>query len=277
METSITLQRIQEAAQFIREQAGSTAPSVGLVLGSGLGSVADAIQDPVSVDYGDVPHMVSSTAYSHEGRFILGKVGSVPVICMQGRLHSYEGYAAEEIAFPIYVMHELGAGQLFVTNAAGGIDASFEVGDLMLIEDHINMLLRNPCIGPERPGINERFFDMTQAYAPALREEALAAAKACGLALRSGVYVATPGPSFETPAEIRAFRTMGADAVGMSTVLEVIAARSCGMEVLGVSMISNPAAGVNPEPLEMDDVFIAAQRAAGNLARLLVQLLQARG
>ena len=267
---------IQEAAAALRERASIESPLTGLVFGSGLGSLAEAVTDPVVVDYADVPHMSPSTAPLHKGRFVIGKIAGHQVVCMQGRLHGYEGYTAQQIAFPVYVMHELGADELFVTNASGGINTSFGVGDLMLIEDHINFQFMNACVGAERADLHPRFFDMTHGYAPELREEARAAAADIGLDLRSGVYIGDLGPSFETPAEIRAFRMMGADAVGMSTVQEVIAANALGMKVLGISMVSNPAAGVLDEPLDMDDVTKAAIVAAGNAERLIVRMFERR-
>lgn len=269
MKQLITKGNLSEAARFIRGEADIEPQSTAMVLGSGLGEVSAIIEDPVVIEYGDVPHMVPSTAPSHSGRFVIGSIAGSPVICMQGRLHAYEGYSPQQIAFPICLLHELGADELVVTNAAGGIDPSFSVGDLMLITDHINLLGDNPMVGEEQPELFPRFFDMTHAYSPILRERAMAAADACGIDLQQGVYIMTKGPSFETPAEIRAFRTLGADAVGMSTVFEVIAARGCGMEVLGISMISNPAAGVIDEPLSMDDVYAASDAAAKKVERLI--------
>lgn len=270
MEQVITKANVDEAAAYVRERASVGAGALGLVLGSGLGDIVEAIQDPVFIDYADIPHIVASTAPLHSGRLVIGTLGGRPVVCMQGRLHAYEGNSPQQVAFPICVMHALGSTELVVTNAAGGINTGFEVGDLMLIEDHINLLGANPLAAPDEPELFPRFFDMTQAYAPALQERAQEAAASCGIDLRSGVYIATLGPSFETPAEIRAFRVLGADAVGMSTVFEVIVARALGMEVLGISMISNPAAGVLDEPLSMDDVNRAAQDAAGKLEQLLL-------
>lgn len=270
----ITKEHLDEAAAFVRSVCSVGEGAFGLVLGSGLGDIFDVIDEPIFIEYAAVPHMVASTAPHHEGRFVIGTIAGRQVVCMQGRLHAYEGLSAQQIAFPICLLHTLGVTEVVLTNAAGGINADFEVGDLMLIEDHINLLGLNPCVGPDQPELFPRFFDMTYAYSPRLRSVALRAAVDCGIDLRRGVYMATLGPSFETPAEIRAFRTLGADAVGMSTVLEVIAARACGMQVLGVSMISNPAAGVIDEPLSMDDVAITAQRAAKKLAALVVAFVK---
>ena len=270
MEHIITKANVDEAVAFVRAHAPVEDGALGLVLGSGLGELVEAIEDAVYVDYAEIPHMVSSTAPSHVGRFVIGSITGRPVICMQGRLHAYEGNSPQQIAFPIVLMHALGVTELVVTNAAGGINTGFDVGDLMLIEDHINLLGANPLAAPDEPELLPRFYDMTQAYSPALRERAQRAAASCEIELKSGVYIATLGPSFETPAEIRAFRTLGADAVGMSTVFEVIAARACGMEVLGISMISNAAAGVLDEPVSIDDVYVAAEVAVEKLSRLLI-------
>lgn len=270
MEHIITKANVDEAVAFVRAHAPVEDGALGLVLGSGLGELVEAIEDAVYVDYAEIPHMVSSTAPSHAGRFVIGSIAGRPVICMQGRLHAYEGNSSQQIAFPIVLMHALGVTELVVTNAAGGINTGFDVGDLMLIEDHINLLGANPLAAPEEPELFPRFYDMTQAYSPALRERAQRAAASCEIELKNGVYIATLGPSFETPAEIRAFRTLGADAVGMSTVFEVIAARACGMEVLGISMISNAAAGVLDEPVSIDDVYVAAEAAVEKLSRLLI-------
>lgn len=273
MEPVCTVENVKEAAEVIRAAAPGFKPSVALVLGSGLGGLADAIESPTVVDYCDVPHMAKSTAPMHKGQFVIGTLEGKQVICMQGRLHAYEGWSADQIAFPIYVMHELGAEVLVVTNAAGGVDASYGIGDLMIIEDQVNLLGMDSCIGPDQPDLRPRFFDMTNAYDPELRASADAAARELGISVQHGVYAAELGPSFETPAEIRAYRAMGIDAIGMSTVLEVIAARSCAMRVLGISLISNPAAGVCDEPLQMDDVAKAAAAAADKIEALVVKVI----
>lgn len=264
MEQIITRQNVEQAADAIRKLAPGFSPEIAIQLGSGMGDLAAGIQDAVSIPYAQVPYMVPSTVQGHAGRFVLGTLAGRSVICMQGRLHAYEGNSAQQIAFPVYVMNALGARTLVTTNAAGGIDASYQVGDVMLIADHINLQMINPIIGPEN-GFGPRFFDMTHAYAPRLRELARKVAKGQGVDVREGVYVGLLGPSFETPAEIRAFRVLGASAVGMSTVVEVIAANQLGMEVLGISLISNPAAGVQDEPLSIDDVVAAANVAAGRI------------
>jgi purine-nucleoside phosphorylase len=264
-----TKAQVVEAAEAVRKVAGDKPVDIALILGSGLGGLSDLVEDAIAVDYADVPHMAVSTAPGHQGRFLIGTFGGKRVACMQGRLHAYEGYSAAQIAFPVYLLHELGAEKLVVTNAAGGIDPAFEVGDLMLIDDQINFLGMDPCLGSDQPDLHARFFDMTNAYDVEFRKLARVIAVEQGTRLREGVYLAEPGPSFETPAEIRAFAALGADAVGMSTVLEVIAARSIEMRVLGISLISNPAAGVTDTPVDVDDVNRAAAEAAGKLQELV--------
>lgn len=272
MEYLITKENVAKAVSAIAEHAPGFTPEVAIILGSGMGEFAVSIDEVAVIPYADIPFMVPSTAQGHKGRFVLGKLEGRNVICMQGRLHAYEGNSAQQIAFPVYVMHELGAKQLVVTNAAGGIEPSYGVGDLMLIEDHINFQMMNPVIGPV-PEFGPRFFDMTHPYSIRLLALAKEAAQECGVTLHQGVYIGDLGPSFETPAEVRAFRVLGADAVGMSTVQEVIAANQIGMEVLGVSLISNPAAGVCDEPLDISDVEKAAQVAAGNIGALIKAVL----
>lgn len=272
MDGILTRERVSAATDVVREAAGGFEPELAIILGSGMGEFAESIEDATVIPYAQVPGMVPSTVQGHKGRFVLGELAGRRVICMQGRLHAYEGNSAQQIAFPVFVMHELGAQKLVVTNAAGGIDPDYGVGDLMLIEDHINFQMMNPIIGP-RPQFGPRFFDMTHPYSARLLELAKKAAKTCGIKVHHGVYIGDLGPSFETPAEIRAFRALGADAVGMSTVQEVIAANHLGMEVLGISLISNPAAGVSDEPLSMDDVSRAAEKAAGNIGTLIKAVL----
>lgn len=273
MEAIVTKENVAQAAQVIRAAAPDFAPEVAVVLGSGMGEMAAGIQDAVVIPYSQVPHMVPPTVSGHAGRFILGVLGGKRVICMQGRLHAYEGNCAQQIAFPVYVMHELGARTLVVTNAAGGIDPSYQVGDVMLIQDHINFQNMNPIIGMGE-GFGPSFYDMTHAYDPALRTLAKQVAVDQGLGAHEGVYIGDLGPSFETPAEIRAFRAWGADAVGMSTVQEVIAANQLGVKVLGISLISNPAAGVCDEPLSMDDVIKAAHVAAERIWHLIEGVIE---
>lgn len=250
------------------------APEIGLVLGSGIGPLAEEIEQPVYVPYGEIPYFHTSTAPDHVGRLVCGMLAGRRVLCMQGRLHGYEGHAPQDIAYPIYVMHKLGVRALVLTNASGGINTAFEVGDLMLIEDHINMTGQSPLTGANDPSRGTRFPDMTFAYAPVLREKALAAAARCELPLQRGVYCGVNGPQFETPAEIRAFRALGADAVGMSTVFEVIAAAHCGLPTVAVAMITNMAAGVLMQPLSGAEVNEAAAKKGADLRRLVKALVE---
>lgn len=249
-------------------------PRAAVILGSGLGALGDRLEDASAVDYASLPGFPVSTAPGHRGRFLFGRLAGVPVVCMQGRLHLYEGHSARDVALPVRVMRGLGAEILLATNAAGGINTGFSVGDLMLIEDHINFTGQNPLVGPNDGSLGPRFPDMSYAYDPALRALAERCAAACGIRLCKGVYLACQGPSYETPAEIRAFRTLGADAVGMSTVPEVIAANHCGMRVLAFSLISNMAAGVLPQKLTEEEVLEAGRQNGARLERLVTAILQ---
>lgn len=264
---------IQKAADYLRSVLPFS-PEIGLILGSGIQPLADEIEQPVYVDYADVPGMPHATAPGHIGRFVCGYLEGKPVICMQGRLHGYEGHSPEEIVFPVRVMRALDVRALVLTNAAGGINTGFLVGDLMLIEDHINLTGKSPLTGPNDASIGPRFNDMTFAYDPTLREKAHKASERCGVPLRCGVYIGVNGPQFETPAEIRAFRTLGADAVGMSTVFEVIAAAHCGLPVLAISMITNMAAGVLMQPLSGEEVNRIADRKGTELRRLVREIMK---
>ena len=272
-----------EAATFLSSKT-SLRPRLGIILGSGLGDFADAVENATAVPYADIPHFPQSTVKGHHGRMVLGSVGGVPVAVMQGRVHAYEGYRMDEVTFPVRVLGLLGVRQLVVTNAAGGINTHYSPGSIVAIRDHINLTGTNAALGPNEPrfavgpGSGLRFFDMTTAYAPRLRELAVQAAAAQGWTMQSGVYLAVLGPSYETPAEIRAFRTLGADLVGMSTVHEVIVARHMGLEVLGLSLVTNPAAGVTDEPLnhlEVMEVGVQAARTFGALLTALVPQIAA--
>lgn len=265
---------IDEACTYLRSCMGEVCPEVGIVLGSGLGSVAESIENPLFVPYGEVPHMKRSTAVGHVGRFVIGTLGGRQVICMQGRLHGYEGNTSQEIAFPIWLMGRLGVKTLITSNAAGAINESFDVGDLCIMTDHINFTGRNPIIGTEPDDIAPRFFSMLNCYDPELRSLARRVADAEGIVVREGVYLGLSGPSFETAAEIRAFRTWGADTVAMSVCEEVIAARHIGMRVLGVSLISNMACGVGDADPCDDEVFEVAYRSAGGFARMVKGVLE---
>jgi purine-nucleoside phosphorylase len=267
-----------EAAEFLRRKLGRLAPRLGLVLGSGLGAVAEAVPDPVAVPYGEIPHFPQSTVEGHSGRLVAGSLGGAPVVLMQGRVHFYEGYSPLEVTFPMRVLGALGIRVVVLTNAAGGIQDGYRVGQLVLLADHINMMGWNPLTGPNEPrfavraGAGLRFFDMTEAYSKRLRELAREAAHEEGFALEEGVYLATPGPSFETPAEIRAFRALGATLVGMSTVPETIVARHMGIEVLGISCVTNLAAGLGATPLSHEEVQVTGKQVEQRLAGLLKRL-----
>ena len=273
--------QVSEAASFLRSKLGSHSPRIGIVLGSGLGAVADAVTEPVVMPYSQIPHFPQSTVVGHSGRIVAGLLGGVPVVVMQGRVHFYEGYLPQQVTFPMRVLGALGLQAVILTNAAGGIQEGYHVGQLVLLADHINHMGWNPLIGPNeprfavRPGAGVRFFDMTEAYAKDLRALAQQAAAEEGFALAEGVYMAVSGPSFETPAEIRAFRSLGATLVGMSTVPETIAARHMGMEVLGISCVTNLAAGLGAAELSHEEVFAAGKQVEHRLAGLLQRLLPA--
>ncbi|GGG95534.1 purine-nucleoside phosphorylase [Silvibacterium dinghuense] len=265
-------ERASEAAKFLQSHTGHT-PLVGVVLGSGLGGFAAEIEQAAVIPYSEIPHFPRSTVAGHSGRLLIGTVAGTPVAVMQGRVHGYEGYSAAESTFPVRVLGMLGIKALALTNAAGGIRASYAQGDLVLLSDHINLMGVNPLTGPNDERLGQRFFDMTEAYARRLRQLAHTAANENGVALQEGVYIGVPGPSFETPAEIRAFRALGADLVGMSTVLETIAARHMGIEVLGISCVTNMAAGIQVEPLNHEEVMETGKRVEGQLAAILKSAL----
>ena len=272
---------VSQAAAFLRARVAVPAPRLGIVLGSGLGAVADAVTSAVTVPYSDIPYFPQSTVEGHSGRIVAGELGGVPVIMMQGRVHSYEGYTPAQVTFPMRVLGALGVRAVVLTNAAGGIQAGYRIGQLVALSDHINFMGWNPLTGPNEPrfacipGAGLRFFDMTEAYSQRLRRLAAAAAAEEGLDLAEGVYLATPGPSFETPSEIRAFRTLGATLVGMSTVPETIVARHMGIEVLGISCVTNLAAGLSDRPLSHAEVFEAGRQVEHKLAGLLKRLAPA--
>jgi purine-nucleoside phosphorylase len=273
--------QVSEAAAFLRKRLNHLQPRIAIVLGSGLGAVAEAIAEPVVVDYGQIPHFPQSTVEGHSGRIVAGLLGKTPVVVMQGRVHFYEGYTPQQITFPLRVLGALGTQAVVLTNAAGGISEGYQVGQLVALSDHINLMGWNPLVGPNesrfaaRDGAGLRFFDMTEAYSKALRALAKEAAAAEGFALDEGVYLAVSGPSFETPAEIRAFRTMGATLVGMSTVPETIVARHMGIEVLGLSCVTNLAAGLSKTQLSHAEVFESGRLVEEQLARLLERLAPA--
>jgi purine-nucleoside phosphorylase len=261
--------RAEEAAAHVRERV-AVIPRIAIVLGSGLGSFADRIENSTAIPYTEIPHFPRPTVEGHSGRLVTGTLSGKPVAVMQGRVHAYEGYGAEEVTFPVRMLGRLGIGTLIVTNAAGGIRLDLQQGQLVLLSDHFNMTGRNPVTGSNDERFGPRFFDMTNAYSKRLRLLAQSI-----MPLAEGVYLCVPGPSFETPAEIRAFRTLGADLVGMSTVHEVIVARHMGIEVLGISCVTNMAAGIQNEPINHLEVMETGARAQRQLTTLLEGLLKA--
>jgi len=261
-------ERICAAYEHIRSQTDA-APEVGLVLGSGLGDFCDRLEGQQVIPFSAIPHFPVSTVSGHDGAFVFGSFGGRPVVALRGRIHYYEGYTQQEITMPIRVMAKLGVKTLVLTNAAGGVNLDFSAGCLMLISDHINYSGMNPLIGPNLDEFGPRFPDMSDVYTKSLREKLKPLAAQAGIGLKEGVYMMYSGPSYETPAEIRAFRTLGADAVGMSTVPEAIVARHSGMQVMGVSCITNMAAGVLDRKLDHAEVVETAQRVKGDFTRLL--------
>jgi purine-nucleoside phosphorylase len=265
------LRRLDAAASLVRA-CTPLAPRIGVILGSGLGAFADSLVDAVSVPYAQIPHFPASTVVGHGGALVVGRCGGVPVAVMSGRVHYYEGYTLEQVVFPARVLARLGVGTLLVTNAAGAVNTAFSPGDLMVIEDHINML-GNPLLGPNEEALGERFIDLSEAYDRRLRDVAEAACRASGVTPRRGVYLALTGPSFETPAEIRMLRTLGADAVGMSTVPEVIAVRHMGVRVAGLSCITNMAAGVLDRKLDHREVLETGERVKSALIQVIGRIV----
>ena len=260
--------KIEDCLKSIRKVTDFV-PKVAIVLGSGLGDYADGIEVVAEIDYSDIKGFPVSTVPGHAGKFIFGYVDSVPVVCMKGRVHYYEGYDISDVVLPTRLMHLLGAEILFLTNASGGINKSFSAGTLMMITDHISTFVPNPLIGPNLDKLGTRFPDMSHVYDEELQEKIRIAAKENDIDLREGVYIQFTGPSFESPAEIRMASVLGADAVGMSTVVEAIAANHCGMRICGVSCVCNLAAGISPTPLTHDEVQQAANDAAPKFKKLL--------
>jgi purine-nucleoside phosphorylase len=267
------LSDVGEAARAIQSRS-PLRPVVGLVLGSGLGGFAQTLEKPVVIPYAEIPRFPIATAIGHKGELALGHAAGVPVAVMSGRVHYYEGYRAEEVVFPVRVLARLGVKVLVLTNAAGSVNVNYKPGELMVISDHINLMGVNPLVGANDEQLGPRFFDMSEAYDPALREIAEKACWKAGVTVRHGVYVAVAGPSYETPAEIRAFRTLGADAVGMSTVPEVIAARHMGVRVLALSCITNLAAGVSKKKLDHLEVLEVGRKVQASLADVLSRIIQ---
>lgn len=266
--------KAQEGASFIRQRA-PLEPQVGLVLGSGLGAFGDSLTEATKIPYQQIPHFPLSTAVGHAGRLVIGRCGKVPVAVLQGRAHYYEGYSLEQVVFPTRVLGSLGIRALVVTNAAGGISRKLRARGLMLIRDQINLMGVNPLRGPNEERFGPRYPDMTEAYSKKFRALAKKEARRLRIRLFEGVYAALPGPSYETPAEIRALARIGADVVGMSTVPEVIVANHMGIAVLGLSSVTNLAAGISKQKINHEEVLEAGERMAGQLTALLRALVPA--
>ena len=264
--------RVTRAAKFIHSKT-KLRPRIALVLGSGLGGFADEFTNAMRIPYTKIPHYPRSTAIGHAGQLVIGKVGDIPVAGMQGRVHFYEGYSAKDVAFPIRVFHRMGVQAVILTNAAGGINLTYSEGALVILRDHINLQPTNPLIGPNDDRFGARFPDMTRAYDPDFRRIAAEEGKKLRQTLHEGVYLALAGPNYETPAEIHAFSTLGADLVGMSTVPEVLAARHSGIRVLGISCVTNMAAGITGNPLTAEEVFATGARIKNDFIALLKAII----
>jgi len=274
MASTSLYERAEHATRIIRSRI-SVEPRIALVLGSGLGGFADDFDEAVAIPYEDIPGFVRSTAQGHAGRLVIGKVDSIPVVAMQGRVHYYEGYSLEEVTFPVRVFNLLGIKTLVLTNAAGGINVQLTQGALMMISDHVNLMGVNPLRGPNDERFGPRFPDMSAVYSPELQELVIEEARAINVEVRRGVYGALSGPSYETPAEIHMLRNLGADAVGMSTVPEAIVARHMGIEVLGISCITNMAAGISDAPINHEEVMATGIRVRATFTELLQRVIGA--
>jgi purine-nucleoside phosphorylase len=266
------LSDLGEAVRFIQSKT-PLRPTIGLVLGSGLGAFARSLERATAIPYGEIPHFPTSTAIGHSGELVVGHCQGVPVAVMSGRAHYYEGYTLQQVVFPVRVLGRMGVKILILTNAAGSVNVAYKPGELMVISDHINFMGGNPMIGPNEDQLGLRFFDMSESYDPQLREIAEKACWKAGVTVRKGVYIAFTGPSYETPAEIKMSRAMGADAVGMSTVPEVIAARHMGVRVLGISCITNMAAGVIKKPLDHREVLEVGEKVKAGLIDVLGRII----
>ena len=269
-----TFQQYQESAELIRTRIGTFVPKVAMVLGSGLGFLGDQVEHAIAVSYRDIPHFQVSTAPGHKGQLVFGTLAGQPVAVMQGRMHHYEGYSYQDVSYAVRVLRLLGCETLVVTNAAGCVRTDWTPGDVMLITDHIKLFSESPLRGPNLPEFGVRFPDMSHLYTPRLQQLARESATALGITLREGVYMYFHGPQYETPAEIRAARLLGADAAGMSTAPEAIVAGHCGMEVLGFTLLSNMAAGILDQPLSEEEVLEAAAAAREHFSALILDCLR---
>lgn len=267
------LTQIKASAEFILSKTKHKI-EIGLILGSGLGSLADTIEDAEYYNYSDIPNFPTSTVEGHAGRLVIGKLGSKQVVAMQGRFHYYEGYSMEKITFPIRVMKLLGVSKLIVTNAAGAVNTKFNAGDLMVITDHINLSGSNPLFGPNMDEFGPRFPDMSQAYNLELRNKVLSAGKELRLDLREGVYAMFSGPTYETPSEVKMAGILGGDAVGMSTVPEIIVANHCGIKTVGISCLTNMAAGILDQPLNHEEVIETSNRVKNDFIKLMNKVIE---
>jgi purine-nucleoside phosphorylase len=267
------IDQIKESSQYILGRIQKV-PNVAVILGSGLGMLAEELQNPLAIPYEEIPHFPISTVHGHIGQLVVGELNGKKILAMQGRFHYYEGYSLQSVTFPVRVMAALGIKTLIVTNAAGGVNTSFMPGDLMLIEDHLNFAFQNPLIGANDNSLGERFPDMSNAYGKDLQQLAHAVAATLGIDLKKGVYAWMSGPSYETPAEIRMLRILGVDAVGMSTVPEVVVAAHNGLGVLGISCISNMAAGILPQPLSHEEVMETANNVKDKFVTLVKGIIE---
>lgn len=269
-----TIEEYRASAKVLEDKLGSVKPEILIILGSGLGDLGEYVENPIIIEYREIPNMGVSTAIGHKGRFIAGQLGEKNVLLMQGRLHFYEGWSAEQVVFPVRLARLIGIEKLIVTNAAGGINTAFNCGDLMLINDFIKLNGMNPLIGPNIDEFGVRFPDMSKVFDREYMQIFRDIAKENGETVREGVYFYCTGPQYETPAEIRAMRMLGADAVGMSTVPECIAARHCGMRILGITLVTNMAAGILDKPLDGNEVIAAGKAAGARFCKYVIEFLR---
>lgn len=267
------LSKLMESVEYVKSKINGE-PEIGIILGSGLGDIAEEVEDKITIKYSEVPNMPASTVKGHAGQFVFGNLNGKKVIMMQGRFHYYEGNPMSLLSLPVYIMKYLGVKNLIVTNAAGGVNMSFNPGDLMIITDHINFASNNPLIGKNEDQIGPRFPDMSEAYSKELRNLVKEIAEGLSIDVKEGVYVMMTGPTYETPAEIRMIRFLGGDAVGMSTVPEVIAANHCGMKVLGISCITNMAAGILDQPLNHAEVIETSNKVKSSFIGLVKEIIK---
>lgn len=263
---------INKAKEFVQSKT-TEKPTIGIILGSGLGPFADTLEDAVHIPYHTIPHFAASGAVGHANELVIGKIAGKTVVAMKGRFHYYEGVSLDEVTFPVRVMKALGVEKLIITNACGAVNTEFNPGDLMLITDHINLTANNPLIGPNNPELGVRFLDVSEVYNKAMRQIVLDIAKEQDIILRQGVYAWWTGPTYETPAEIRMIRTLGADAVGMSTVPEALIARHSGIDTIGISCLTNMACGILEQPLSHDEVIETAERVKSTFLKLISEVI----